>query len=199
MNPEESTEGKELATVKKPVRWWRRLGIGVLFLAASALAFALGYFGVWAWQRYFPAALGPIVNLYEDWQVYKSETYALGLRYPEGWEALEVNPAFVIFRVKAKEGEAVLKDYVSLTISSNATRGKTACEDDRSKCSFSANDIFGERFSSPEEEVIFFSKDTNDFTLKWHRYGEVDFAEFFEEMGKSLRFTTLEQSDAKNP
>jgi len=71
--------------------------------------------------------------------------------------------------------------------------------DDRANRPDHANGIFGDRSSTPEQEVIFFSKDGNDFILTWFEYGEVDYASIFEEMGKSLRFTTPENTDAQNP
>lgn len=198
MDPEISGEEEKPAQVIKPSRKipWRKLGLGLLFLLATAAVFAAGALAVPLLQRYLPGSflLGP--DPYENWLVYRSETYGLGLRYPVNWEAEEVKPSFVVFHQKpAQEGGALPKDYLSLAVASNAARGQTVCEKDQSKCSFYANGIYGERITTPESEIIFFAKGENDFTLTWHKYGEADFTEIFTEMGKSLRFVTESQNE----
>lgn len=178
---------------------WQKVGRGFLFVLATAAAIAGGYLAVVLWQYYFPKSflIGP--NLYENWQVYRSETYLLGLRYPNDWEVIEVGDSLAVFRPIAVEGQAFPKDYISLQVSSNKNRPPTACEKDQDACSFFANDIYGERIITPESETIFFAKGENDFFLTWSKYGEADFAVIFEEMGKSLRFTTPENTDAQDP
>ena len=173
---------------------WRKIGLGFLFVLATAAALAVGYLAVILWQHYLPGSFLTGPNLYENWRVYRSETYALGLRYPENWEASEVDPSLVIFKPAVAEGETPLKDYVSLRVSSDKNRGETACEKDHNACSFFANDIYGERITTPESETIFFAKGENDFFLTWSKYSEADFAVIFEEIGKSLRFVTEESS-----
>ena len=205
MDPEISLEEEDKEKDAKPVKpkhrtIWRRVGLSFLLILATAAVFAAGYLAVILWQRYFPGSFLAGPNPYENWLVYRSENYGLGLRYPDNWEATEVSASFVTFHQKPQqEGEVLPKDYVSLAVASNAKRGKTACETDQSACSFHANGIFGDRSSTPKQEVIFFSKDGNDFILTWFEYGEVDYASIFEEMGKSLRFTTPENTDAQNP
>lgn len=209
MDPEISLEEEEEKVPEpvevKPVKSrrrinWRKVGLGSIFTLATATAFAGGYFGVWAWQYNFPGSFLTGPNPYENWLVYRSETYGLGLRYPDNWEATEVKPSYVVFRQKAQtEGEVLPKDYLNLTVASNAKRGKTACEENKSKCSFYANGIYGDRSSTPNQEVIFFSQDGKDFTLIWNKYGVVDYAVIFEDIGKSLRFTTPEQEDDQLP
>lgn len=199
---EEEQEEKDSDQVKKPNSkiTWRRVGLSFLFILATAAAFAGGYFGVWAGQYYFPKSFLTGPNPYENWLVYRIETYSLGLRYPDNWEAAEVNSSFITFQPKPQqEGEVLPKDYLSLSAASNAQRGRTACEEDQAACSFYANGIYGERITTPESEIIFFAKGENDFTLTWSKYGEADYATIFKEMGKSLRFTTSEQPDASNP
>jgi len=207
---------KEIKIKPKRKLTWRKAGLAFLFVLVSAAVFASGYLAVILWQRYFPDSFLTGPNPYENWLVYRSEAYELGLRYPDNWEVEEVNSDFAVFRQKAQtEGEVLPKDYVSLTMAANALRGKTACENDQSACSFHANGIFGDRITTPESETIFFSKGENDFTLAWAKYGEVDkdggagfdsstdggasYAAIFEEMGKSLRFITPEESDVQNP
>jgi hypothetical protein len=124
----------------------------------------------------------------------------LGLRYPDSWEAEEVNPSFVVFHQAAQtEGEILPEDYVSLVVSPSTGREPTACEQDQSACSFYANGIYGDRITTPESESVFFTKEGNDFTLTWSKYGEADYAAIFEEMGKSLRFVTPESTDVETP
>ncbi|OGC59538.1 hypothetical protein A2890_01010 [candidate division WWE3 bacterium RIFCSPLOWO2_01_FULL_53_14] len=191
---------KEIKIKPKRKLTWRKAGLAFLFVLVSAAVFASGYLAVILWQRYFPDSFLTGPNPYENWLVYRSEAYELGLRYPDNWEVEEVNSDFAVFRQKAQtEGEVLPKDYVSLTMAANALRGKTACENDQSACSFHANGIFGDRITTPESETIFFSKGENDFTLAWAKYGEASYAAIFEEMGKSLRFITPEESDVQNP
>ena len=201
MDPEISGEEEKATDSVKPKRriTWRRVGLSFLFILATAVVFSAGYLAVVLWQRYAPTSFLAGPNPYENWLVYRSETYDLGLRYPDNWEAVEVNSVLVTFQPKpAVAGEVLPKDYISLTVASNANRGKTACENDQSECSFYANDIYGERITTPEKEIIFFAKGENDFTLTWNKYGEADHAVIFEEMGKSLRFITPETTDAQN-
>ncbi len=216
MDPEvkSSYEVKEIASPRRIP--WRKVGLGSLFVLATAVALATGYFAVLLWQHYFPSSFITTPNPYENWSVYRSEAYGLGLRYPDGWEATEVSLTLVVFRPKKVGTEALPRDYIDLSVSSNAARAKTACENDRSACSFFANDIYGEQTITPDGEMIFFSRDGNDFGLTLYKYGEADlastaeggaskygeadYASIFEEMGKSLRFTTEGgQEDAENP
>ena len=196
-----SYESKEIETKPKRRVTWRRAGLALLFILATAVVFSAGYLAVVLWQRYVPASFLAGPNPYENWLVYRSETHGLGPRYPDNWEATEANTSLITFQPKAQqEGEILPKDYVSLSVSSNAARGKTACESDQSACSFFANDIYGERITTPEKEIIFFAKGENDFTLAWNKYGEADYAVIFEEMGKSLRFITEENQEGnENP
>uniref|UniRef100_A0A831Z0P3 Uncharacterized protein n=1 Tax=candidate division WWE3 bacterium TaxID=2053526 RepID=A0A831Z0P3_UNCKA len=193
--PGSSYETKKLGSSRFP---WRKVGRGILFLVLSVGAFSLGYFGVWAWQSYFPPRLGDSEPP-ADWQVFKSEPYLLGFRYPADWEAQTVSASFVVLRPRALEGVTLPKDYISFFIAPTGSRAQTPCENDQAACSFYANGIFGDRFSSPEEETIFFAQAGNDFTLKWHRYGEADFTEVFNEISASFRFTTPEKTDAQTP
>lgn len=196
---EEENNPKKVKAKPKRRITWKKVGLGFLFGLITLAVFAAGYFATVLWQRYFPSSFLTGPNPYENWQVYRSETYDVGLRYPDSWEVEEVNPSFVVFRQKSQmEGEVLPKDYVDLTVASNALRGKTACEEDQKKCSFHANDIFGDRIITPESEAIFFSKGGNDFTLTWAKYGEADYTAIFKEMGKSLRFVTPESTDAQN-
>jgi len=195
-----SYEPKEVDVKPKPRITWRKVGRGFLFVLATAVVFSTGYLAVVLWQRYAPTSFLNGPNPYENWLVYRSETHDLGLRYPDSWEATEVSTSLITFQPKIQqEGEVLPKDYISLSVSANAGRGKNACENDQSACSFYANDIYGERITTPEKEIIFFTKGENDFTLAWSKYGEADLAVIFEEMGKSLRFITPETSDAQNP
>ncbi len=178
---------------------WRKVGLGFLFFLATITALALGYLAVVFWQHYFPGSFLTGPNPYENWQVYRNETYLLGLRYPENWEASEVSKDLVVFRPIAFEGQTSPKDYVNLRVSLKKNRPQTACEKDQFACSFFANDIYGERILTPESETISFSKGEDDFSLTWSKYGEADFVAIFEEMGKSLRFITPENTDAQNP
>ena len=116
---------------------------------------------------------------YADWQVYRSETYGFGLRYPNDWEAKEVKPEFTVFKpqsdessdsAQGKEEENAPSEYISLMVASNKNRGKTLCEEDQSKCSFHTNGIFGERTTTSEIESVFFSHGENDFAITLHRY-----------------------------
>ena len=195
-----SYEPKEIEAKPKRRITWRRVGLSFLFILATAVVFAAGYLAVILLQKYFPGSSLASPNPYENWLVYRSETYGLGLRYPDNWEAAEVKTSFVTFHQKAQqEGEVLPKDYVSLAVASNANRGKTACEKDQSACSFYANGIYGDHIVTPESETIFFANGKNDFTLTWNKYGEADHTAIFEEMGKSLRFVTTESTDVQNP
>ncbi|MEX0887994.1 MAG: hypothetical protein WDZ67_01310 [Patescibacteria group bacterium] len=197
---EENNPKEDKAKPRRRINW-RKIGLGFVLFLATLAVFAAGYLAVILWQKYFPDSFLTGPDPYENWQVYRSETHSLGLRYSDSWEAGEVNANFVVFRQKAQaEGEVLPKDYVSLAVISNANRGKTACENDQSACSFFANDIYGDRIITPESETIFFSKGENDFTLTWWKYGEdgASYASIFEEMGKSLRFVTEETPESEN-
>jgi hypothetical protein len=205
VDPEISLEEEDKEKDPKPVSpkrrtIWRKVGFSFLFILATAAFFAAGYFAVILWQHYFTGSFLAGPNPYENWLVYRSENYDLGLRYPDNWEATEVSASFVTLHQKPQqEGEVLPKDYVSLAVAPNAKRGKTACENDQSACSFYANEIYGEQIVTPESEIIFFAKGENDFTLTWAKYGEADYTAIFEEMGKSLRFVTPDENDAQNP
>jgi len=192
--------GPDLVEPKRKITW-RKVGRAFLFILASVLVFLAGYLAMVLWQRYVPGSFLTGPSPYENWLVYRSENYDLGLRYPDNWEATEVNASLVTFQPKPQqEGEVLPKDYLGLTISPSGSRTETACEKEETECSFHANGIFGDRSSTPEQEVIFFSKAGNDFTLTWYKYGEADYAPVFEEMGKSLRFTAEETPEVnENP
>ncbi len=194
---------------------WRKVGGFLLFFFGTILAVAVGYLAVFLWQYYFPSSflVGP--DPYANWQVYRNETYLLGLRYPDDWESIEVKEGLVVFRPKAGENQEVPKDYISLQVFPTAGREQTACEKDLQACSFLANGIYGEKILTPESETVRFAKEGNDFFLTWFKYGGAaksgepgsdsptgggaSFATVFEEMGKSLRFITPETPDAQNP
>ncbi|NIT03739.1 hypothetical protein GTO10_02285 [Candidatus Saccharibacteria bacterium] len=171
---------------------FKKIGLIALFVVGTVAAFGVGYAASLLWERVVTLSFEETPKIsYEGWQVYKNETYGLGLRYPIDWEVQEVDSGFVVFRPKVEEGSTPPKEYVDLKVSSNENRGVTACEADQSSCSFHTNGIFGERISTPEAEIIFFSQGENDFTLSLFKYGEADFLEIFEAMGDSLRFVTL--------
>jgi len=138
--------------------------------------------------------------LFSDYNVYKNDVYHLGLRYPNDWSVREITPSVVVFEppegqgVEAGSQESV-QEHAVLSIVSNESRAKTACEEDQRQCSFHANGIFGDRITTPETETIFFSRGTSDFTFTLYRYNcsdEVweDYVAVFEEMGASIRFTS---------
>lgn len=180
---------------------WRKIGLGFLLVLATAVAFGIGYFTVFLWERYSTSGSSESVST-ENWEVYKSEVYGLGLRYPADWEAEEIKSSLVIFRPEVGEGEDTPREYISLIVASNTKRGKTLCENDQTKCSFYANEIFGERISTPESEVIFFAHGDNDFTLTLFKYGGADFTSIFEQIGESARFVNASKEntdgDAQN-
>lgn len=188
---------------------WRKIGFGLFVFVLMVLAFLGGHFSI---DWYLAAREPGLVEewKYADWQVYKNETYGFGLRHLKDWEVTEVKPEFVIFKpssaessdsVQDREEKKAIKEYVSLTITSNKLRGsteftlkgKTLCEEDQSKCSFHTNGIFGERITTPEAEIVFFAYGENDFTLTLHRYDSSDevwedYVAIFEEMAGSFRF-----------
>ena len=197
MDPETPSEEKSVSPVEssleiKPRREfpWRRIGLGLLFVLVTVVVFSLGYLVVLLWQDYFSnSPVSP--NPYENWSVYRSGTYGLGLRYPVGWEVTGASSSLIVFQLKKEAGTAVSpRDYVDLSVSPTGKRTKNACEKDQTACSFYANGIFGERILTPESEAIFFSQGKNDFTLTLHKYGDADFSSIFDEMGKSLRFVS---------
>lgn len=180
----------ELKKIKIP---FRKIGQVLLFLLATALLGGAGYMGVSLAQEY----LGREAVEYQkaNSQVYKSETYHLGMRYPLDWEVEEVKPTLAIFTPAVEEGEAKPREYLSLKVSAAGKRGPTGCEKDQAACSFHANGIFGDRISTPDEETVFFSKNGSDFTITLHRYSaEVDFLPVFEGLTESLRFTSAAEA-----
>lgn len=181
---------------------WRKIGLGLGLLTLVALFFLGGYL-LMNW--YLQGRSGTdSKSEYADWQAYSNEAYGFGLRYPEDWEVTEANPTFIIFEPGAGEEEEMgeaggteeeVKEYVSLVVASNDGRAKTACEEDQSQCSFHANGIFGDRTSTPEMEIVFFSHGESDFSLTLFRYDSSDeawagYKALFEEMATSFRFTT---------
>lgn len=191
-----SSSDKEVKSSNDRSFPWKRFFLGFAFFFATIVVAVIGYFSVSAWEFYFTPLEKQPSNLLEDWEVYKSETYNLGLRYPDTWEVTEVNPALIIFKLKkSDETDTVFREYISLVVTSNISRGKTLCEEDQSTCSFYANGIFGERISTPEVEIIFFSRGEDDFTLTLHKYGGTDLATTYREMGESLRFVASDQEN----
>lgn len=178
---------------------WRKIGRAALFVFATLIVAGLGYLAVWAWQRYLPFSSEPESLLTESWQVYKSETYGLGLRYPTDWEATEVKPELIVFKPQSVEGEEGPSEYMDLAVESNENRGITACEEDQIKCSFHTNGIFGERIATPEAEIVFFSHGDNDFTVTLYKYDQTDLLAIFEEMVDSLRFVTGSSEEDVTP
>ena len=175
---------------------WRSIFLSFVFFVATIAVAGIGYFLVPVWEFYFAPLGKQPSNLLEDWEVYKSETYNLGLRYPNTWEVTEVNSALIIFKLKkSDESEDVSQEYVSLVVTSNVSRAKTLCEEDQRKCSFHANGIFGELIITPGVEIIFFSRREDDFTLTLHKYGGTDLAATFGEIGESLRFVVNDQEN----
>lgn len=184
---------------------WRKARSGVLVFILMALFFFGGYSTVSWYSQAAEAEPSVTRNKYKDWEVYKNETYGFGLRFPKDWEAKEVKTGFVIFNPQKKEGpllpeategkEKAVKEYVSLTIASNKTRGKTLCEEDQSKCSFHTNGIFGERTTTPEIESVFFAHGEDDFTITLFKFSDSaeeaeSYVAIFEEMTQSFRFTS---------
>jgi len=167
------------------------------------LSFLAGYFSL-DWYLQASGRGTESESKYADWQVYKSETYGFGLRYPNDWEAKEVKPEFTVFEPQSdesfdsaqdKEEENAPSEYISLTVASNKNRGKTLCEEDQSKCSFHTNGIFGERITTSEIESVFFSHGENDFTITLHKYDSAaevieGYIVILEEMAESFRFTS---------
>ena len=172
---------------------FRKIFLTLLFLFGLLLFLAAGYFGAYYGKSYLERLQGPNI-IPPTAQVYRNETYLLGLRYPLDWQVTEVKPSFVIFSPKVAEGEKAPREYIDLKVSSNVGRTKTACEKDQTKCTLVVNEIFGDLTSTPEGEIAFFSKEKNDFTLTLHKYGEQDFGKIFEEMLKSLRFVSAAQT-----
>jgi len=175
----------KLREIKIP---FRKIGRGLLFVLATVLLGGAGYAGAYFVDDY----LGRETVEYQksNSQVYKSEVYNLGMRYPLDWEVEEIKPTLVVFTPVVEEGSAQPKEHLSLRVASNAARGATACETDQTACSFHANGIFGERITTPDEESVFFSKNGEDFTLTLHKYGENDFSDVFDNVIESLRFTS---------
>src|SRR3990172_1762137 len=172
---------------------FKKIFRGLLFTLGLFLFLAAGYFGAYFGKDYWERLEGPNI-IVPTAQVYRNETYLLGLRYPLDWQVAEVKPSFVIFSPKVGEGETAPREYIDLKVSSNVGRTKTACEKDQTKCTLVVNEIFGDLTSTPEGEIAFFSKEKNDFTLTLHKYGEQDFGKIFEEMLKSLRFVSAAQT-----
>ncbi len=184
---------------------WRKVGLAFLLLGLAVILFLGGYLvGNWCFGEEEVGILHPAA--FSDQRVYKNELYGLGLRYPKDWEAEEVTASLITFTPPAASTEGAgegstdqepatpAREYISLTVSSNALRGKTACEEDQAQCSFYANGIYGARTSTPETESIFFSRGTNDFLFSLFRYEcsdeeWTDYITIFEEMADSLRFT----------
>ena len=96
MDPEISPEEEVEVKPKRKITW-RRVGLSFLFILATAVVFAAGYLAVILLQKYFPGSSLASPNPYENWLVYRSETYGLGLRYPDNWEAAEVKTSFATF------------------------------------------------------------------------------------------------------
>lgn len=180
---------------------WRKIGLGFLLILTTAVVFGIGYFTVFLWERYSTSGSSESIST-ENWEVYKSEAYGLGLKYPADWEAEEIKSSLVIFRLEVGEGEDAPREYISLVVASNTKRGETSCEKDQTKCSFYANGIFGERISTPESEIIFFAQGNNDFTLTLFKYEGPDFTSIFEQIGESIRFVNASKEntdgDAQN-
>ena len=188
----------ELKKIKIP---FRKIGLGFLFVLATALLAVAGYLGTYFLKDY----LGRKPEQYRESnsQVYKSETYNLGMRYPVDWDSQEIKPALVIFTPVVEEGETPPKEYLSLRAASSAQRPATACEQDPAECSFHANGIFGDRITTPDGESVFFTKNGSDFTVALHRYGGIAesrytddyFTTVFEGLTESLRFTSAAEKE----
>lgn len=173
---------------------WKKVGLALLLILITAVVFGIGYFAVFLWERYSISGSSESIST-ENWKVYKSEVYGLGLRYPADWEAEEIKSSLVIFRPEVGEGEDAPQEYISLIVASNTKRGETSCEKDQTKCSFYVNEIFGERISTPESEIIFFAQGNNDFTLTLFEYGGLDFTSIFEQIGESIRFVNASKEN----
>ena len=172
---------------------FKKIFKALLFTLGLFLFLAAGYFGAYFGKDYWERLEGPNI-IVSPAHVYRKETYLLGLRYPLDWQVAEIKPSFVIFSPKVAEGEKQPREYISLLVSGNAGRAKTACEKDPTVCTLVVNNITGDLTSTPDEEIAFFSKEKNDFTLTLHKYGEQDFGKIFEEMVKSLRFVAAPQT-----
>jgi hypothetical protein len=170
---------------------WRKVGLWALFVLSTVLVFCLGYFSVSFWDNYFNRG-SYLVNggTNENWQIYKSEDFGFGLRYPVDWQATEVKKSLVIFKPVTGEEEQTSKEYLSLKITATGSRAETSCEKDQSKCSFYANEIFGDKTVTPDGEIIFFSNRKNDFVFTLHKYGGADLVDTFEDISQSLRFVS---------
>jgi hypothetical protein len=171
---------------------FRKIGkaIAILFLAGAL--FVGGYFAV-SWYFWMEQS-SPVERLYGEQAVYKSASYGFGVRYPESWQVTEVKPRIILFSPGEEEGKTP-RDYISLVVSSNKGRPKTACEKKLSKCSFYAGGIVGEKSTSPEEEIVSFAYGDKDFTITLHKYSSslekvAQYQAIFEELAESFRFTS---------
>ncbi|MEX1061584.1 MAG: hypothetical protein WEC39_00495 [Patescibacteria group bacterium] len=172
---------------------WKKIGFGLLFSLGLLFFLSLGYLGAHYGKSYWERLGGPNI-IPPTAQVYRNDTYLLGLRYPLNWQVVEVKPSFVIFSPKVAEGEKQPREYISLAVSPNASRPKSACEKDPKVCTLVVNNIAGDLISTPDAEIASFSQEKSDFTLTFHKYGEQDFGKIFEEMVKSLRFVSAPQT-----
>jgi len=114
----------------------------------------------------------PTPDLTANWKTYTNIKYGYSIKYPLDWSFEEETARFA-----PKENGG----YIQIRIFSNANRGVTLCELDRSNCNFVIdNKIFGERTKIETMDTIFLPGIFGEYDMSITLYkGKKDYSSTF--------------------